>query len=348
MDRQKIYMIILGIIAVGLLSSIANAVNDQFQILVHLTPNITIYSESVSGAAGDKWVDAGSYIYPNSTFANNVKVFGYIHSTDWSNVSITESQITDLQSYLISAVNLDDSNITSLSWSKLTNYPSACASGQAITQLGDSITCSAFVTSESDPQWLSDKPDYMNNATLYSVFFSDIANFTGTLTNNKYCTYNQADNTIVCNSDTSITETDPYWTANQSNYYNKSEVDTLDTNTNTSVVNWVNDQGFLKSVSDLTTENITSIVKDDILNSGTLGFTWSDSEVSDTLTCSDLVSASSVVSDSEVDNDITIASSENITTTEWVKPDEGVIVSNGTTSWKMWVNASGYFIIEEI
>lgn len=31
-------------------------------------------------------------------------------------------------------------------WSALNNYPAACSAGQAITQLGDSITCSAFAT----------------------------------------------------------------------------------------------------------------------------------------------------------------------------------------------------------
>jgi len=39
------------------------------------------------GGAGDKWVDGGAYIYPNGTFADNIKVFGYIQATDWSNVT---------------------------------------------------------------------------------------------------------------------------------------------------------------------------------------------------------------------------------------------------------------------
>ncbi|MCX8179470.1 MAG: NYN domain-containing protein, partial [Candidatus Aenigmarchaeota archaeon] len=39
-----------------------------------------------------------------------------------------------------------------LGWQNLTNYPSACPAGQAITALGDSITCSSFLQSETDPQ----------------------------------------------------------------------------------------------------------------------------------------------------------------------------------------------------
>jgi len=46
--------------------------------------------------AGDKWVDGGTYIYPNSTFADNVRVLGWIQALDWTNVTITESQIIDL------------------------------------------------------------------------------------------------------------------------------------------------------------------------------------------------------------------------------------------------------------
>ena len=48
------------------------------------------------GGAGDKWIDGGTYIYPNSTFANNINIFGYIRANDWTNVSILESNILDL------------------------------------------------------------------------------------------------------------------------------------------------------------------------------------------------------------------------------------------------------------
>ena len=44
-----------------------------------------------------------------------------------------------------------------------------------------------------------------------------------------------------------------------------------------------------------------------LTDGGTIGFTWVDAEVSDTLTASDLVAGSSVVSNAEVDNDLTIS-----------------------------------------
>lgn len=68
------------------------------------------------GGAGDKWIDAGSYIYPNGTFANNVVVFGYVKANDWTNVSITESQISDLQDYSLasSLPNITTSDVATL------------------------------------------------------------------------------------------------------------------------------------------------------------------------------------------------------------------------------------------
>jgi len=47
------------------------------------------------GGAGDKWIDTGSFIEPNSTFADNIRV-KIIEATDWTNFTGTESQITDL------------------------------------------------------------------------------------------------------------------------------------------------------------------------------------------------------------------------------------------------------------
>lgn len=41
----------------------------------------------VGGGAGDKWIDGGTYISPNSTYASNVKVFGTLSANDWSNAS---------------------------------------------------------------------------------------------------------------------------------------------------------------------------------------------------------------------------------------------------------------------
>jgi len=41
------------------------------------------------------WLDMGTYLQPNETFAKNVFINGYIQADDWSNVSINTSQIRD-------------------------------------------------------------------------------------------------------------------------------------------------------------------------------------------------------------------------------------------------------------
>ena len=71
----------------------------------------------------------------------------------------------------------------------------------------------AAYTDSQDTLFNNSMADFTNKK-----FFSNIANFTGTLTNAKYCVYTTGTG-IVCNSESgAITEVDPYWTGNQSSY----------------------------------------------------------------------------------------------------------------------------------
>ena len=65
--------------------------------------NITYITTNIyTLLGGGAWVDGGDYLYPNSTFADNIEVRGYIKAFNWTNVTITESQITDFGTYLTS------------------------------------------------------------------------------------------------------------------------------------------------------------------------------------------------------------------------------------------------------
>jgi hypothetical protein len=79
--------------------------------------------------------------------------------------------------------------------------------------------------------WSSDKPSYYTSSQTdtqianantsvvnwaNSKFFFNITNFTGTLTNAKYCVYNGTSGEIDCNSDATGSETDPLWAGNYS------------------------------------------------------------------------------------------------------------------------------------
>lgn len=58
---------------------------------------------------------------------------------------------------------VSDTEVSSLSWSELNNYPTACAANQTITTLGDTITCSDVAISSAQ---LSDVSYILINSTL--------------------------------------------------------------------------------------------------------------------------------------------------------------------------------------
>lgn len=64
--------------------------------------NGTIYcdnDDTGGGAGASLWVDGGNFLYPNTSYADNIRIYGWIEAEDWTNATITESQISDLQDY---------------------------------------------------------------------------------------------------------------------------------------------------------------------------------------------------------------------------------------------------------
>lgn len=68
--------------------------NDLFNIPSGFADGVD--DEGAGGGGAGMWLDGGTYIYPNSTFAENIIIDGYIRALDWSNFTGTESQIIDL------------------------------------------------------------------------------------------------------------------------------------------------------------------------------------------------------------------------------------------------------------
>ncbi len=60
-----------------------------------------------------------------------------------------------------------------IGWQNLTNYPSACSNGNAVTQIGDTIICTAFLQNDSHAQldWLN--VSHGGNMTVDYVFIKD-------------------------------------------------------------------------------------------------------------------------------------------------------------------------------
>lgn len=74
-------------------------------------------------------------------------------------------------------------------WTTIDNYPPACSSGQFVSAIGDTLTCSSPANTT-----------YTTSGTLLNLTDTTFSVKEGTLTDGKYCTY-VTDTGLVCNSD---------------------------------------------------------------------------------------------------------------------------------------------------
>jgi len=152
------------------LYSINNGVNAHFAY--YYGDGSALTGITAAGDSGeDKWVDGGTYIYPNSTYADNVIVYGYMKAHDWTNVSITESQVSDLGTYRLQL------------WDNFTGIPIATPSNGDTTHLSTANQIYDFVISlgyatttyvDSIGNWSDDKSSYWDSSTdLDTVISAD-------------------------------------------------------------------------------------------------------------------------------------------------------------------------------
>lgn len=227
-----------------------------------------------SGSGTNYWAVSGDWMYANETAGGkpNINVTA-INASDWSNVTITESQISDLGSYLTEAINdsyylstnpygfYNDTVFDIADYSTTSQMNTAI--GASNTSMKAYVDGQGFLTSytETDPYWTANQSDYSTTSDMNTAIGSantsmkayvDAQDTAFNASIQTYCVGIDTDtNTSVVDWVsgqgylTSYSETDPYWTANQSDYYTSSEVDTLDTGTNTSLKNWVEGQGYI-------------------------------------------------------------------------------------------------------
>jgi hypothetical protein len=119
--------------------------------LICRTGAVNYTTVSGGGGAGDKWVDGGSYIYPNTTFADNVIVFGYVYAEDWSNISITTDQVSN---YSMGAGITD------------TNATTECSGAEVL--LGNSSCVPYYEDTDTDTQLSQEEVfGFVNNDTFF-------------------------------------------------------------------------------------------------------------------------------------------------------------------------------------
>ena len=134
------------------------------------------------------------------------------------------------------------------SWENLTGWPAACAAGEAVTEINATPVCTAFLQTESDPLWSANATNYYTkaevdavtgdnetdprwaaNSTLYYKYTDTLPfdNLTGALA---ACSAGEAVTqigaTTVCDAFLQ-SESDPLWSANATNYANRTEVEGL-------------------------------------------------------------------------------------------------------------------------
>ncbi|MCB9839527.1 tail fiber domain-containing protein [Candidatus Nomurabacteria bacterium] len=128
--------------------------------------NITGYSQT-SGAYS--FSGGGNFSIDSSGL--DVTTTGTITGATWNGNVIADTYINDA---------LTVSSAGSVDWSALTNYPGACSAGQAITQLGDTITCSSFASSSGSGNYIQNQ--YASAQSSSNFWISGNGRLGGSLT----------------------------------------------------------------------------------------------------------------------------------------------------------------------
>ncbi|MBN2016252.1 hypothetical protein JW766_05485, partial [Candidatus Dojkabacteria bacterium] len=108
-----------------------------------VNPQWATVSGSISGGTVDDailhWDSATSAWLENTNYL--VDESGNVTSGTWQGTVVTDTYIND-------ALTISSSG--TVDWTALNNYPGACAAGNAVTQIGDILVCTAFWDSISD------------------------------------------------------------------------------------------------------------------------------------------------------------------------------------------------------
>jgi len=78
----------------------------------------------------------------------NITTVGVVTSGTWNGTVISDTYVSD---------TLTVGSAGTVDWTALNNYPAACAAGEAITQLGDTITCAAFASSSGSGNYIQNQ-----------------------------------------------------------------------------------------------------------------------------------------------------------------------------------------------
>ena len=182
--------------------------------LVNANGSVSCETDDIGGGIGGGLIAGGIYLYNDTTaiYLNDTVLNATIDSrTAYANG--TGLELSGKVFRLLTTCGDD----------QVLKWNSTSSAWQCANDLGGA---------ETDPNWFANFTAYndswtstynltyasWNKTYADTLYFSNITNFTGTLTDTKYCTYDAATGKIVCDSGGSVSETDPYWYANYTAY----------------------------------------------------------------------------------------------------------------------------------
>jgi hypothetical protein len=191
------------------------------------------------GGTGDKWLDGGTYIYPNSTFASNVKVFGVLQADDGTNIT---AQITGSETAFTNfdKAVADDYNDE--------NFSKSLSSRTNLTYFG--IPLNQTINASIDSRVGAGDGNFTVTAGKIFLAFLDLAE----LDNSVAGFITTAVNTLV-------------------NYFTKTEINSMLTNINSTIDTKLNitDQRYNETNATLDYFNNTNILISGVFGSATAG-----------------------------------------------------------------------------
>ena len=183
--------------------------------------------------------------------AQNVNTYSYFDGTSWHDTGISRSIKWHNLTYYVSGISVstwidgtlaynetsDSQSVQSIRfWSEAQTgaYWDEILIWQGLPEdrpiLGDSGTKIWIIGNETEDNRIAtisedgilNASDFLDNGiNINTIYFDNLEDFTGTLTNTKYCTYNSANGEIDCNSEGAGSDSDK-WLINNSVFRNES------------------------------------------------------------------------------------------------------------------------------
>lgn len=327
MGKKVPILIIVGV----LLVLVANAVSQQAQSMQRalvINPNISSVTNNYEGDV--QWYDGGSYLHPNSTFGDDVNV-----SEGWLYV---EENITG-GSYVVA--NIECNQIVGGDDGDFCSDSSGGGSGeskwtdegtyiQPNTSFADDVRIDGNVTLTTDSPLILGESE-----GDHYIYFYD-----GTSAIDEYLFWDNDGDDFYFSNDLAVTGY-VYGVDIRSsgNLWTYGDIWTTGANDDLWLGHSTQGSALFRAYAD------GSLYITDVHSQDWSNVSITESQISDLGSYQTTPEDDQPDSDAEVPDDITVSTSNNITVND---AGEGLVLNGGGSTWFIYVNGSGYLIMEEV